>query len=341
MSATSSSTQSDLENLHLTQSLFDGLFGDGRIRFFSNQSLAALSNTCRDFHAALAPELTKRAAPVVMQHVVYGEQEQAEAMIKANPRLLLIQTQAIDYSGRTIIGTAFQAALGAEDERMWAMIQPYFTQLESAIEGFSAQEEMKKQFNGQFPEGLTDAPASDLQPFYNELATAISNSEDSGDAAIEAFRSKITERKEVKSGKHFNMQHLIAAYLAYIDNFDTLATWDNRDKFWQKVIGYVQRQMPANYAQAHCSGIQNVLGDANQFKRAFGLSGGRKFFPLAASVGLGFDFGVYSYGLGRVAALRVVSYAAWLSNYVEQKQNHLSVLSENLTQSGFVESLKI
>ena len=52
-------------------------------------------------------------------------------MIDANPNLLLIQTEAKDYSGRTIRGTAFQAALGAEDERMWQMMKPYFEVLES------------------------------------------------------------------------------------------------------------------------------------------------------------------------------------------------------------------
>jgi len=328
MSSSSRSTKSGLESPHLTQSLLDGLFGGGRIRFFSNQGLAALANTCGDMHAELASTLTQRK---LVQHVVHGEQNEAEVMIKANPRLLLIQTHAIDYSGRRIIGTPFQAALGAEDERMWAMMQPYFTQLESSIDGFSAQEEMNKQFNEQFPGDIIDVPVLELQSFYNQLATAIV---DNDDAALESLRNKITERKEVKSGKHFNSQYLIAAYQAYTDNFNLLATWDNRDKFWKKVIGYVQRQMSANYAQAYCSGIKSVIDDSNQFKRTLDLSDGSKFFPLAASVGPGFDCGVYSYHRAHAyaqsdAVMCGVSLSR-LSNYVEQKQNHLSVLERVL-----------
>jgi hypothetical protein len=50
--------------------------------------------------------------------VVKGNQEAAEGMIKANKRLLLTTSQASNYSGRIIKGTAFQAAVGTEDDLM-------------------------------------------------------------------------------------------------------------------------------------------------------------------------------------------------------------------------------
>jgi hypothetical protein len=61
---------------------------------------------------------------------VHGEEEESEAIIKACPELLYYGAEVIDYSGRTIIATAFQAALGAEDMRMWEMMLPYFKCLE-------------------------------------------------------------------------------------------------------------------------------------------------------------------------------------------------------------------
>lgn len=271
--------------------VFHILTNEGRIRFFPNNELRALSKTCRVLNAEVRPELTKRAAAEVMKYVVYGEQVKAKYMIEANPRLLLAKTQYIDYSGRTIFGTPFQAALGAEDSPMWEMMIPYFTKLERKNKEFSAQEEMKKQFFEQFPDGIESYPSSELQSDYNDLVAAIANNDDNGDAAIEDFRNQISEHKQVKSGKHFNMQHLITAYQAYIDNFDALETWSNRDKYWQKVIGYVQTQMPANYAQAHCS-VRSARVDSSKFNRTFELGGGHKFFPLRKMGRLGFDYGV-------------------------------------------------
>ncbi len=75
-------------------------------------------------------------------------------MIQANPKLLLVKSQTKDYSGRTIIATPFQAALGAEDERMWEMMKPYFSTLEDLGAIDSARGEIKRQFDEQFPEGI-------------------------------------------------------------------------------------------------------------------------------------------------------------------------------------------
>jgi hypothetical protein len=116
-------TASSLNNEEMLQALF----GEDRVRFFLNKSLAALSMTCKYVREPSSFELASRK---LMQHVVFGEQFQANIMIKANPRLLLKKNQARDYSGRMIIGTPFQAALGAEDERMWNMMVFYFKKLE-------------------------------------------------------------------------------------------------------------------------------------------------------------------------------------------------------------------
>lgn len=69
----------------------------------------------------------------LLRHVIRGEQAEAEAMLKKNPALLLEKGKVTDYSGRTIQGTAFQLALGAEDAEMCEMIAPYFAEVKEGL----------------------------------------------------------------------------------------------------------------------------------------------------------------------------------------------------------------
>ncbi len=129
--------------------------------------------------------------------------------------MLLIKSKAVDYSGRIIIGTAFQAAIGTGDKPMWEMMLPYFEGLE--------QGEALRQFDEQFLNGIEDEiSAEEIKDYYNAIALAIINDENHGLSVIEGFRKEITCQKEITQGKHFNLQHLIAAYQAYIDNFNIL-----------------------------------------------------------------------------------------------------------------------
>ncbi|STX55731.1 Uncharacterised protein [Legionella beliardensis] len=160
---------------------------------------------------------------------------------------------------------------------------------------------------------------------------------------IEGFRKKITCQKEITQGKHFNLQHLIAAYQAYIDNFHAFETWHNCDLFWQNVVGYVQRQMTAYDAQIHCSGIQKVLGDEKSFARRLEFANGGAVFPLNIDSGLGFDFAIHSYyAVGGEDCLLALA-ACWglpavtaLKNYVEQKQTHLLDLESHLSKECII-----
>jgi hypothetical protein len=242
----------------------------------------------------------------------------------------------VDYSGRTIIAKPFQAALGAGDKPMWEMMLPYFTKLE--------EKEPLKQFHEWFPNGIEEVPESEFQAHYNAIASAIITDADHGHAMIEQFRSDLC-KKEITHGKHFNLQELVAAYQAYVHHFDALGTWDNRDLFWPKVIGYVQRQMTAYDAQVHCSGVQSVLENNDAFSRSLAFYKGGTFFPLSVDAGLGFDFGCMPAeercfgdlpggGAAGVAAVRRLR--AGLKNYVEQKQNHLSDLESHLRQERII-----
>jgi hypothetical protein len=67
--------------------------------------------------------------------VAYGEQEQAEMILKEDPTLLLEKGEVTDYSGRTFKGiTAFQYALWALDRHMWRMILKYLPREEAATQ---------------------------------------------------------------------------------------------------------------------------------------------------------------------------------------------------------------
>lgn len=282
------------------------IYSEGfKLTFFTEKDLSTLSLTSTKLNAVASPELTQRAAKQLLTYVLMGEQYKAVVMIKANPSLLMIRSKAVDYSGRTIIGTAFQAALGAGDKPMWEMMLPYFNGLDEG--------EALRQFHEQFPNSIEDdVSAKELKDYYNAIALAIINDQDHGLSVIEGFRKEITSQKEITYGKHFNLQHLIAAHKAYIDNFNAFVNWKNRDLFWQKVIGYVQRQMTTYDAQIYCSGLDRVLDNENSFERKLGFSNGNKFFPLVDGSGLGFDFACFSYYCWLEAPIRHDSRVGYL-----------------------------
>ncbi len=123
--------------------------------------------------AILAIKVTK-----LLTHVVRGKKEEAEAMLKKEPSLVLYKSIVTDYSERTLEGTAYQMALGAgdinrakldnndnpvldangkiqilhADEGMAEMIQRYFIKACNNDEK-AANKEIEKQEEEQFPGG--------------------------------------------------------------------------------------------------------------------------------------------------------------------------------------------
>ncbi len=233
-----------------------------------------------------------RESSKLLHYVVRGDEDRAKAMIEANPELLLYKSKAEDYSGRTIIGTPFQAAIGAGDALMWEMMIPYFNKLQSDRVITSAQEVMKQQYEQQFSVDWKRTESKEsLKAYYEGLADMIAQGSDVCDQALRAFRANLTRQKEIRFGHHFDINHLTAAYQAYVDKYDDLRTWANQKRFWVEVIGFVQSQLPANHAQAHCSGLKNVADDFASLKRGLKLYNGDSFYDL----GLGRYFAVYSY----------------------------------------------
>ena len=75
---------------------------------------------------SFAKSCQKQLTAIFLQHIVRGEQNEAENMLKANPDLLLCKGNVTDYSNRTFHNiNAFQYALWALDYHMWKMIRKY------------------------------------------------------------------------------------------------------------------------------------------------------------------------------------------------------------------------
>ena len=190
----------------------------------------------------------------LLYHVVRGEQKEAERIIAKYPELLLKKGIVTDYSGRKIEGAAFQIALGADDADMWEMIEPYFKRLKGG------EQKMIDQYLEQFPQDEEEPGEIYVDAFVNVLlAIRGSKSDQDCEAALEEFRNYLKPTdKVIKTWKHFNPRFLFRAFEAYdklsaIFNADT----DNRRNYllWCKVIGYIQRFLPACYAQAFCHGF--------------------------------------------------------------------------------------
>jgi hypothetical protein len=297
-------------------------------RLLSIKDLGFFAQTSTTLQNAFQARLDKETAAQLGQYIVHGDEDNAKKMLEANPRLLLQTVTVEDYSSRTITGTPYRLALGAVDKTMWQMMMPYFDGLEEG--------EALKQFKSQFPSGIVDTPANQLQPMYDALAQAIINDEDGGTKAIEAFRVEITKNDNITTGKHFNEQHLVAVLNAYVENFDALGTWDNRDKFWCQVVGYVQRQMPTNTAQAHCYGLSRVNDNGGVLlSRSLDYRyGGGSFPSFESSAGLGFDFGLAVMWGGPLEGLQGRPDTGWASRIFDKlcksKSASLNGLQESL-----------
>ena len=67
-----------------------------------------------------------------LNHVVKGEQRQAEKLLKKNRHLALASRTVTDPANRTFNNiTGFQYAVWALDWHMWSMIQKYFEEVRS------------------------------------------------------------------------------------------------------------------------------------------------------------------------------------------------------------------
>ena len=294
---------------------------------------AALTQTCKRSAVFFQPELTKVRLKALLQAVVYGNMDKAKKIIASNPKLLLQRAQVTDYSGRTIEGTAYQLALGAEDvsrpehkdEGMADMIECYLKRLPNG------ESEIKKQQAQQFPLGYEEAEQQKKAADSKALQAVIKAIEDAKDGddceeALAQFREYLKPTGVIQQGKHFNANLLLEAFTLYDEKYDHLGGWDSpkNNLFWRKVIGYIQRYLPACYAQVFCQSLYDVVERREKLQRSlkFKYDSSAAFFPLDSDLSfrLGFSYGAAACGAGGRGAARCIA-SRLFSNLISSKNN--------------------
>lgn len=304
--------------------------------YLSNKDLVSFSMSSRQFNSWARFENKQRATSALLLAVAQGNEDEAKRLLTLDPsRLKNKNAVAPEYSGLLIKElTPFQAALCRGDVEMCEMMKPFFAQLENG------QAELQRQYDEIFPNGIEARVAQqqkevfDFTPILDvikhasddDVQTALNkefDNENSLNLALNQFREQFQNKSF--SEMIFNPYHLLRAYQMYNDEFDNLATWDKRDLFWRQVIGFVQRYLPACYAQAFASGLDGILYNHAPLSRSFKFKykNAVAVFPLSMGSGLGYDWAAGAFGaplaqphcLGAPEALGVLS---WKS-YVEQK----------------------
>ncbi len=268
--------------------------------FIDIRSLAQLTITSKQTNRATQAELIRRRTEhALLDHVVKGEEKKAQAILDANPELILTHTaKTIDYSGKSIEGlTAFQAALCAGDADMVKMMQSYFATLDGG------DEQVVLQIKTLFPDGFDAHLVQQLGATFDfsaifdaisiasddevENALALSGvefkqsdtarSKPDGELtlteAMNRFRESFTSTSLCE--QTYNPQHLLQAIRLYASTFEaeTLEDWlqddrrgrdinwdkGRRDLFWRQIIGFCQRFVPACTAQAFAQGLSSVV----------------------------------------------------------------------------------
>lgn len=308
-------------NLALTCRAYHSFFNQTLVKTIDTDYQA--KHTQPDYQLTYQPYIRfhRKQVQKFLNHVIHGEQEEAETMLKRDPGLLLAVGKVEDYSGRKIEGTALQMALGAEDvkyhddeECMVEMIHKYLKQLPNG-EAIIAEQTAK-----QFPEGWEqkeeERQARDHAALVRVI-NVIANPPGANDTerntatenAIQAFRDYLAAEnkgagKIFRTGKHFNHQLLVEAFDLYNQNYDSVGGYDSakNNAVWRKVIGTIERYVPAATAQALCTGVGTIVDEKGKLQRKLTLHNYHSnraisYFPLdgdSASV-LGRDFAVYGY----------------------------------------------
>jgi len=177
------------------------------------------------------------------------------------------------------MGTALQIALGAEDVRyhdneecMAEMLERYLRQLPIGEQIIAAQ------IREQFPAGWEEAEKARAKQDDEELkkvfaAIKTSGGGDNCEAAIKEFKDYLEKENKgrgiIKTGKHFNHELLASAFALYDDNYNDFGGWDSRrnNLAWRKIIGGIQRYVPAATAQAICQGVYYIIEQDKKLER--------------------------------------------------------------------------
>jgi hypothetical protein len=232
-----------------------------------------------------------------LQHVAYGEQNEAEALLQQDPKLAqaLLQADNIpftDYSGRTFNCTAYEYAYWAKDTHMQRMLEKYIR--------------------------INDETSALILGRVQAIQQLVSPRPDSGLFAHPKPRGlRYTTKDNIEhQDTGFDLTPLINALNHYVTEYNripnkTEADWEALDKIWVEEVGRAQRDIPAHIAHEYChpersfADVNNnneLLNAANprNLKRQlkfYNVDTGKDdfwFSPGSYSIdsGLGFSFGI-------------------------------------------------
>ncbi len=239
------------------------------------------------------------------------------------------------------------------DEGMAEMIKGHFIDAFNQDEK-AANSEIDKQQEGQFPGGyevyinsreVKERRGNDMKAL-REVIDAIavadvrfingnynnSNGEVKVDAkcadALKKFRDYLRPKGIIRRGEHFNVELLVEAFNLYDDEKRYNAfggTWDSVKNvlMWRKMVGYIQRYLPACYAQAFSQGLYYVVDANEKLDRRFKFRHDNAyFFPLDSDPlsRMGYEYAAWRRGSGGAGGNHARSR---LETYVKQK--HLSI----------------
>jgi hypothetical protein len=199
----------------------------------------------------------------------------------------------LDKDNKPVLDSKGNIQLLHPDEGMAEMIKGYFIKAFKQDEK-AANEEIQKQQEEQFPSGyeayenspeVKQEKANDITALREvidaiEKATVTFTNTTYGDsegevkvdvncqAALDKFIEHLRPKGILRHGKHFNVELLAEAFKLYDDEKrfnDFGGRWDSPKNvlMWRKVVGYIQRYLPANCAQAFCQGLYYII-DVNE-----------------------------------------------------------------------------
>ncbi|MBA3660283.1 MAG: hypothetical protein H0W64_00985 [Gammaproteobacteria bacterium] len=243
--------------------------------------------------------------------IIQGQKNEVVKLLKNgfDRNLLLKKVLVKDYSGRKIQGTPLQLALGAEDlnnakqPEIAEVVKRALLEMPGGYTEFTAQ--VREQFPAGWEEKENIRVVKDKRA-VTKVFNCILHASPAGDeykdlericgVPLQEFRNYLEPKKTIKTGKHFNIQILLDGILLLGNNYDALGGWNSvkGNVYYRKVIGYIERFVPANYAQA----LSEELIVNGEMKRRFELLDNYghqvSFYPLDldATYRLGYDFGV-------------------------------------------------
>lgn len=227
----------------------------------NNHSDKALATTLLDQLTAERPDFKPKIdAKQFLQHVAYGEQDEAEALLLQDPELAqeLLRADSIpftDYSGRTFNCTAYEYAYWAKDTHMQRMLEKYIRiNEETRLLIEKRAQDITKPVPSVTPSGL--------QGQFFGLATKPQGlhytTKDKQGAVIE------------HQNAGFDLPPLISALDHYMTECNkkskkTAADWMALEKIWIEEVGRAQRDIPAHIAHEYCH-PQRSFKQVNQNK---------------------------------------------------------------------------